>query len=86
MAKEMSEKLLLRGELAQLEEKEPELRAEFKEKTNILANLTLSFVRLPAQECNLKEAKALIEEMSKLQEEIKSANRRIAELKKKLGV
>ncbi len=86
MAKEVNEKLLLKGELAELQEKEPQLRAEFKEKANKLANLTLSFVRLPVEECNLEEAKKLIEEMAQLQEEIGKANKRIQELKKKLGV
>jgi len=86
MAKDVNEKLLLRGELAELEEKEPKLRSEFKDRANKLANLTLSFIRLPVEECNLKDAKTLIEEMVKLQEEIKQANRRMQEIRKKLGV
>ncbi len=85
MAKE-NDMLLLKGELTELQEKEPKLRAEFKEKANKLANITLSFVRLPIEECKLEGAKKLIEEMAQLQEEIKKANKRIAELKKRLGV
>ncbi len=86
MAKEVNEKLLLRGELAELEEKEPKLRAEFKKKANKLANITLSFTRLPVEECDVERAKELIEGMASLQKEIKNANKRIAEIKKKLGV
>ena len=86
MAKEVNERLLLKGELAELEEKEPKLRAEFKEKANKFANLTLSFVRLPVEECNTEDAETLIKEMAQLQEEVKKTDKRIQELKKKLGV
>lgn len=86
MAKEVNEKLLLRGELAELEEKEPELRKQFKEKVNELTNLTLSFVRLPLEECKVEKAKELTEEMVKLQQEIKAINKRITEIRKKLEV
>ncbi len=85
MAKEI-DKLQLRGELAELQEKEPELRERFKEKATKLANLTLSFMRLPVEECDLTSAKKLVDEVASLQEEIKQVNARIAEIGKKLGV
>ncbi len=86
MAKEVNEKLILRGELAELEEREPKLRGEFKEKANRLANVTLSFVRLPVEECDLTSAKKLVEEMAQIQKEIKQISNRIAEIRKKLEV
>ncbi len=84
MAKEVNEKLLLRGELAELEEREPKLRGEFKERANRLANITLSFVRLPVEECDITSAKKLLDEMDQLQKEIKQANDRMAEIRKRL--
>ncbi len=84
MAKEVNEKLLLKGELAELEEKEPKLREEFKERANKLANIALSFVRLPVEKCDITSAKKLLEEMAQLQKEIKQANDRMAEIRKRL--
>ena len=86
MAKEVNDKLSLKGELSELEEKEPELREEFKGKANRLANITLSFIRLPIEECDLSSAKKLMEEMIQLQKEIKQINDRMAEIKKKMEV
>ena len=83
MGKE-TDKLQLKGELTELQEKEPTLRGEFKEKANKLANLTLSFVRLPVEECDLTNAKNLVEEMAQLQKEIKQANDRMADIRKRL--